>query len=214
MLLFESQRARCLLSLTHYLELAALVPQIIKYELGSCLSLGEDPACETDFHVFEVLACLDMLVFRYESTHGFIMRGVGPMNVEMRGAVEFAGGARSDLCILLRGKDKIQRPSSLLNGPQKNLHLASIQLPERQQTPFSRPGVGRLPLWPPSSPHAPSLSDVSSAHSCCDRVRRSSDWSGMKANLIFSPEGSSVGSMTSCPSFVRIGSFTGRSFSS
>lgn len=35
----------------------------------------------------------------------------------------------------------------------------------------------------------------------------------MKANLIFSPEGPSVGSMASCPSFVRIGSFSGRSFS-
>lgn len=106
MLLFESQRACCLLSLTHYLKLAALVPQIIEYELGSCLSLGENPACETDFHIFEVLPGLDVLVFRYESAHGLVMLGVGPMNVEMRGAVELAGSARSDLGILLRVEDQ------------------------------------------------------------------------------------------------------------
>lgn len=69
------------------------MPEIVKDQLGSRLSLGENSSCEADLHVFEVLACLDMLVFRYESTHGFIMRGIGPINVEMRGAMEFPSGA-------------------------------------------------------------------------------------------------------------------------
>lgn len=64
MLLFKSQQACCLLSLTHYLEFATLMPQIVEYELGSCFSLGEDPACEADFHIFEVLPGLDVFVLR------------------------------------------------------------------------------------------------------------------------------------------------------
>ncbi len=91
----------------------------------------------------------------------------------------------------------------------------SIQLPEQQQRHSSSLfGPGRWPPWPLSSLHAPSLSDVSFAHSCCDRVRRRCSSSRIKANLIFSPEASFVGSIASCPSFVRIGRFTGRSFSS
>lgn len=117
MLLFKSQRACYLLSLTHYLELAPLVPQIIKYELGSGLSLGKNPACETDLLIFEVLPGLNVLVFRYESAHCFVVRRVGSMNIEMRSAVEFAGGARTDLCILLREKAKGQHPESLSLGP-------------------------------------------------------------------------------------------------
>ncbi len=39
------------------------------------------------------------------------------MNIEMRSAVEFAGGARTDLCILLREKAKGQHPESLSLGP-------------------------------------------------------------------------------------------------
>lgn len=106
MLLFKIQRACHLLSLTHDLELAPPVPQIIEYELGSCLSLGENPACKANFHIFEVLAGLDILVFRDKFAHSFIMWGICPMNVEMMGAVELAGGARTDLGILLHVEDR------------------------------------------------------------------------------------------------------------
>ena len=91
--------------------------------------------------------------------------------------------------------------------------MASVQLPEQQQTPSSPPGAGRLPLWPPSSPHVPSLFDVSSARFYYEIVSEKEGLKLVESNLIFSPEGSSVGSIASCPSFVRIGSFTSRSFS-
>ena len=84
------------------------------------------------------------------------------MNVEMRGAVEFAGSARSDLCILLLGENE-ESAFFLETSMAGSLHLGSIQLPEWQQTPSSPLGVERLLLWRPSSPHAPSLSGVSSA---------------------------------------------------
>ncbi len=86
------------------------------------------------------------------------------MDVEMRGAIEFVGSARSDLSILLHIKNEGLAFFLAASGAASSLHSASIQLPERQQTPSSPPGAGRSLLWRPSSPHAPSLSDVSSAH--------------------------------------------------
>lgn len=53
-----------------------------------------------------MLPSLDVLVLRYESAYGFVVLGVGPMNIEMRGAVELAGGARSDLGVLLQVEDQ------------------------------------------------------------------------------------------------------------
>ena len=175
MLLFETQRARCLLSLTHDLKLATFMPEIVKHQLGSCLSLRENPSCEADFNVFEVLARFDVLVFRYKTTNSFVMWGIDPMNVEMRVAVECAGSARSDLCILLHVKGEGLASFLAIDRTVISLRSASIQLPERQQTPSSPPGVGQLPLWRPSSPPAPSLLDVSSARFYYELVSRNSD---------------------------------------
>ena len=69
------------------------MPEIIEHQLGSLLSLGVNPPCEADLHIFEVLASLDVLVLRYESIHGFITRGVGTINIEMRGVLQFPNDA-------------------------------------------------------------------------------------------------------------------------
>ena len=135
------------------------------------------------------------------------------MNVEMRGVVEFAGSARSDLCILLDIKDEESAFFLTVSWTLRSPRLASVQLPEQQQTSSSLPEAGRLPLWQPSSPRAPSLFDVSSARFYYEMVSSNNGWERAKSDLIFSPEASSVGSIPSCPSFVRIGSLTGRSFS-
>lgn len=135
------------------------------------------------------------------------------MDIEMRGAVEFAGSARPDLCILLHVEKTSLASFFAIRQRVSSLHLVSVQLPEQQRTPSSPPGAGRLPLWRPSSLHVPSLSDVSSARFYYKIVSENKDLKLVESNLIFSPEGSSVGSIASCPSFVRIGSFTSRSFS-
>ena len=47
--------------------------EIVEYQLGSCLSLSENPPRKVDFDIFEVLSCLYMFVFRYETTDSFVV---------------------------------------------------------------------------------------------------------------------------------------------
>ena len=106
MLLFESQGACRLLSLTHDLNFTASMPEIVEHQLAARLSLCENPACKADFDIFEVLPSLDMLVLRYETAYGFVMWGIGSMNIKIGGAMELAGGTRSNLGVLLHVEDQ------------------------------------------------------------------------------------------------------------
>lgn len=106
MLLFESQGACRFLSLTHDLNFTAFVSEIVEHQLAARLSLCENPACNADFDIFEVLPSLDMLVLRYETAYSFVMWGIGSMNVEIGGAMELAGCARSNLGVLLHVEDQ------------------------------------------------------------------------------------------------------------
>ena len=66
------------------------------------------------------------------------------MNIEMRGAVELVGSARSDLGVLLHVEDQWLTSFLARKWTADSLHLASTQLPEPQQKCCSSlPGAGQ-----------------------------------------------------------------------